>query len=210
MIHVVDAENICQYGPAMEQAHRLRHAVFVDEMGWEELRKPDGIEIDQYDDSRAVHMLYIDDGLVLGYQRLLPTTQPHLLSDLFQDLCDGDRPVGPHVWEWTRYCVCRPQRERGVGQSGVADALIAAIPEWSLPVGIGQMIIELDPIWLLRLIQLHFRVSPLGLPKRMSGGDVIAITVAFDQRTVARLAQVRGDNRPLIVPRRAADHRLLA
>ena len=72
MIHVVTAENIASYRDAMEQAYRLRHDVFVDELGWSDLKREDGREIDQFDDSRAVHMLCIEGDRVLGYQRLLP------------------------------------------------------------------------------------------------------------------------------------------
>ena len=35
------------------------------------LAKPDGREIDQFDNKHAVHMLYIEQGKVLGYQRML-------------------------------------------------------------------------------------------------------------------------------------------
>src|SRR6478735_2890963 len=95
MIHIVTAENIGAYQCEMEQAYRLRHNVFVDEMGWEDLRKPDGREIDQFDDGRALHMLYIEDDRVLGYQRMLPSMRPHLLTEVLPHLCEGDFPVGP-------------------------------------------------------------------------------------------------------------------
>ena len=50
IFNIVTAENIGAYQCEMEQAYRLRHNVFVDEMGWEDLRKPDGREIDQFDE----------------------------------------------------------------------------------------------------------------------------------------------------------------
>jgi hypothetical protein len=49
-------------------------------MGWHNLAKPDGRDVDQFDNKHAVHMLYIEHREVLGYQRLLPSTRPHLLS----------------------------------------------------------------------------------------------------------------------------------
>ncbi|HEX5506989.1 MAG TPA: acyl-homoserine-lactone synthase [Pseudolabrys sp.] len=193
MIHLVDAENIRDYRAEMDQAHCLRHQVFVEESKWEELRKPDGREIDQFDDGRALHMLYIRDGAVLGYQRMLPTTRPHLLSDVLPDLCEGERPVGPEVWEWTRYCVSRPHRERGRALSPIANSLLSGIVEWGLATGVSSIIIEMDPIWLLRLVQLYFRVTPLGLPRRYGPSDVVAVTAKFDSRTLARLREMRGD-----------------
>ena len=144
-------------------------------------------------------MLYIRDGAVLGYQRMLPTTHPHLLSDVLPDLCEGERPVGPEVWEWTCYCVSRPHRERGRALSPIANALLSGIVEWGLSTGVSTIIIEMDPIWLLRLVQLYFRVTPLGLPQRHGTSDVVAVTARFDSRTLARLREVRGDSRSVLV-----------
>ncbi len=198
MIHLVDAENIREYRAEMDQAYRLRHQVFVEESKWEELRKADGREIDQFDDGRALHMLYIRDGAVLGYQRMLPTTKPHLLSDVLPDLCEGERPVGPEVWEWTRYCVSRPHRERGRALSPIANSLLSGIVEWGLSTGVSTIIIEMDPIWLLRLVQLYFRVTPLGLPRRYGPSDVVAVAAKFDSRTLARLREMRGDTESVL------------
>jgi acyl-homoserine lactone synthase len=199
MIHIVTAENRDQFTEQLEQAYRLRHTVFVDEMKWEELRKPDGREIDQFDDERALHMLYVRDGIVLGYQRMLPTIRAHLLSDVMPELCDDDRPSGPDIWEWTRYCVARAHRERGRALSPIANALLSGIVEWGLQCGVNRIIIEMDPIWLLRLVQLHFRVTPLGLPKRIGGSDIVAVVAAFDERTLNRLREMRGDHSTVLV-----------
>lgn len=208
MITIVTAENQHLYQQEMEQAYRLRHAVFVDEMGWEDLRKPDAREIDGFDDGRALHMLYVQEGQVLGYQRMLPTTRPHLLSEVMPELCEGERPVGPHVWEWTRYCVARPHRERGRALSPIANALLSGIVEWGLENGVKSIIIEMDPIWLLRLVQLYFMVTPLGLPKRMGKGDVVAVVAAFDRRTLDRLREMRGDNRTVLAQEEQTQRRL--
>lgn len=192
MIEIVTPENQHLYSDAMEQAYRLRHRVFVDEMGWKDLRKQDGREIDQFDDGRAVHMLYMRDGTVLGYQRMLPSTQPHLLSQILPELCEDEPPVGPHIWEWTRYCVEPAHRERGRALSPVANALLSGIVEWGSASGVNTIIIEMNPIWLLRLVQLHFRVRPLGLPRTIDGQDVVAVTASFDRRTQSRLEEMRG------------------
>lgn len=199
MIHIVTAENFSHYKIELQQAFRLRHTVFVEEMGWEDLRKPDGLEIDEFDDQRALHMLYLEGETVLGYQRMLPSTQPHLLSEVLGVLCDGERPIGHHIWEWTRYSVAKPHRERGRILSPVANALLSGIVEWGLESGVSEIIIEMDPLWLLRLVQLHFRVTPLGIPKRIGNSDVVAVTAAFDRRTLTRLREMRGNDARVIV-----------
>lgn len=198
MIHIVTDENARFYRAEMRQAYLLRHAVFVDEMGWEDIRQPDAIERDQFDGPGAVHMLYLEEGRLLGYQRMLPTTGPHLLSDVMPQLCEGARPHGDHIWEWTRYCVPKEHRERGRKLSPVASALLSGIVEWGLPRGIDTIVIQMDPLWLLRLVQLHFQVTPLGFPHEMSGRDVIAVTARFNHGTLLRLQEVRGTDQPVI------------
>jgi len=207
MIHIVTPENQHRFTDAMEQAYRLRHRVFVDEMGWEDLRSPDGREVDQFDNEHAVHMLYMDGDRVLGYQRMLPTTRPHLLSEVLPQLCEVEPPVGPEVWEWTRYCVDSGHRERGRKLSPVANALLSGIVEWGLASGVSSIIIEMNPLWLLRLVQLHFRTTPLGLPQPIGSDDVVAVNASFDRRTLARLQEMRGDHgsvlaEPIEAPRR--------
>jgi acyl-homoserine lactone synthase len=198
MFHIVTAENRARYEAEMEQAWRLRHRVFVEEMGWADLKREDGREIDQFDDEHAVHMMYIVEGKVLGYQRMLPSTRPHLLSEVLPQLCEEERPVGPHIWEWTRYCVEPAHRERGRALSPVANALLSGIVEWGLSSGVSTIIIEMNPLWLLRLVQLHFRTVPLGLPQKVGGQDVLAVTASFDRRTLARLREMRGNDDPIL------------
>lgn len=209
-IHIVTAENIGSYASAMEQAYRLRHNVFVDEMGWEDLRRPDGREIDQFDDGRALHMLYLEGERLVGYQRMLPSTRPHLLTEVLPHLCDGDFPRGPHIWEWTRYCVTPEHRDRGRILSPAGNFLLSAIVEWGLQNGVSKIIIEMNPIWLLRLVQLHFMVTPLGIPKEAGKDSIVAVTAAFDRRTLARLHQTRGDDRPAIIEQPAIGRRARA
>lgn len=198
MIHIVTPENDYLYRDEMDQAYRLRHRVFVEERGWSDLAKPDGREIDQFDTKHAVHMLYIEHGEVLGYQRMLPTTRPHLLSDVMPELCMEERPVGAHIWEWTRYCVEPRARDKGLALGTVAAALGLGAVEWSLDCGIVKLIVEMGPEELLPLIQLHFHPIPLGLPRPVNGRDVIAVTLTYNGRTLERLHELRGNRRPAL------------
>jgi acyl-homoserine lactone synthase len=199
VIHIVTPENDYLYCDEMEQAYRLRHQVFVEELGWTDLAKPDGREIDQFDDKHAVHMLYVEQDKVLGYQRMLPSTRPHLLSELMPELCEGERPVGSHIWELTRHCVERRHREKtGRIASPTANALLSGMVEWCLQHGVSTVIVEIEPATLLRLVQLHFRPLPLGLPTRIAGRDTIAATLTFDWRTLARLREMRGNCRQVL------------
>jgi acyl-homoserine lactone synthase len=47
-------------------------------------------------------------------------------------------------------------------------------------------------------VQLYFRVTPLGLPRRYGPSDVVAVTAKFDSRTLARLREMRGDTNSVL------------
>ena len=95
MIYIATPENDSLYKDQMDQAYRLRQRVFLEQQGWAGLAYSDGCALDEFDNKNAVHMLYVDEGEVLGYQRLLPTTSPHLLSDVFPELCMGSLQLEP-------------------------------------------------------------------------------------------------------------------
>ena len=198
MIHLVTPENDYHYRAEMEQAYCLRHRVFVKEMGWRNLAKPDGREIDQFDNKHAVHMLYIEHGEVLGYQRLLPTTRPHLLSDIMPELCEVERPIGADIWEISRHCVAPGHRSGEHYASPVANALGAGLLEWALECGVSKFIIEIEPMGLLPLVQLHFQPLPLGLPHKINGREVLAVTLTFDWTTLERFREMRGNRRRVL------------
>ena len=43
----------------------------------------DGIERDAYDNPATIYLLALDDGRVVGGQRLYPTLLPHMMSEVF-------------------------------------------------------------------------------------------------------------------------------
>jgi len=109
MLKVVSGWETSQHATLMGRVHRFRHAIFVEEKGWQDLRRADGLERDQFDDVHALHQICSRGDDIVGYQRLLPTIRPHLLTDVLGDLCRRPPPRGP------------------VSSNGPASALRAAI-----------------------------------------------------------------------------------
>jgi acyl homoserine lactone synthase len=83
---------------------RYRHSVFVEQLGWQ-LETQDGHEIDQFDRPDTLYVVaQDDDGRVFGCARLLPTTRPYLLGEIFPQLLNGlPPPCVPDVWELSRF-----------------------------------------------------------------------------------------------------------
>ena len=83
---------------------RYRHRVFVEKLSWD-VPSQDGIEADQFDRPDTVYVVGRDDqGHVCGCARLLPTTRPYLLGEVFPQLLHGlAPPASPDVWELSRF-----------------------------------------------------------------------------------------------------------
>jgi acyl-homoserine lactone synthase len=182
----------------LEQAFRLRHRVFVEELGWQPLCRPDGREIDQFDDADSTHFLAICDDKVEGYFRSRPTAKPHLLADIHFQLCSRPYPRSLSVLEWTRYCVA-PARREGGAFGGVGSELIVAGMEWSLHRGIRDVVLEYHPAWIARFMGLGFKVHALGLPDEIEGEPVIAVHMQFDQKALERTRIARGVTDPVLL-----------
>lgn len=191
MVHVVDARNGHLYLDEFEQGYRLRHRVFVDERGWEALRRSDNRESDLFDDDHAVHFMVIRNRKVVGYCRLLPTTKPHLLRDVYPSLCEvGAVPVGSDIWEWTRYCVA-PEWRFGAAVSDVGTEIIIGVFEYCLLNGIARLSLQADPIWITRFTELGCVARPLGLPTVIDGETVVAFTITVNRKALKTACALR-------------------
>lgn len=91
----------------LEGMFRLRHEVFKERLDWE-VGSQGGKERDMFDDLDPVYIVCEDGGEVLGSWRLLPTTQPYMLKDVFPELLYGmPAPQAPDVWEISRFAVSK-------------------------------------------------------------------------------------------------------
>jgi acyl homoserine lactone synthase len=86
---------------------RLRHEVFKERLAWE-VGSQNGRERDMFDDLDPVYIVCEEDGDVLGSWRLLPTTKPYMLKDVFPELLYGmPAPEAHDVWEISRFAVSK-------------------------------------------------------------------------------------------------------
>jgi acyl-homoserine lactone synthase len=192
MIVIVKGNGESRHADISEQAWRLRHRIFVEELGWSALHRPDGREIDQFDHEEAIHHLCIRDGRVVGYQRLLPTTRPHLLTDVMPELCEGPPPTGPTIFEWTRNCVAPEWRDSATGVSQISFELTLGVVEWGLSHGIDTVTVAYEPQFLLRALQMQFLVRPLGFQRVLGSRKAVAVSMTFNERTLRTIQNAYG------------------
>jgi acyl-homoserine lactone synthase len=183
----------------LEAAFRLRHSVFVDELGWQDLRRVDGREIDGFDGPHAIYFLAIEKGEVVGHLRMLPTTRPHLLSTIHPHLCQREYQRGPHVWEWTRACVCRAYRAGAPFGRTLAELTLGAM-EWGLTNGVRDVVVEWHPVWVTRFLELGVDVKPLGMPIELDGQPIVAALLHYEEPALDRLRRLHGTPPGIVAP----------
>jgi acyl-homoserine lactone synthase len=191
MIYIVSGQDAARYPALMEEVYRLRHRVFVEELGWSDLASADRLEQDQFDGPDAVHHICVRDGKVAGYQRVLPTVKPHLLTDVFPELCEGPAPRGLDTYELSRYCVAPGYREGRRGVSSVGSELMAGGLEWALASGVNKIVVEGETIWVLRWLQLKFLVRPLGFETKIGNQRIVATLIEFNRSTLQAIREYR-------------------
>jgi len=196
-IHIVTPANRNLYEEVLEQSLRVRYSIFVRELGWAALQRPDDRDVDAYDQPDTVYILAIEGERVVGGQRLYPTTRPHLLSDVFPHLAHVKGiPTGPDIWEWTRYFVVKERRH------GRTDCrLLAAVQEFGLEEGISQLTAVVETWWLPRFHEAGFKVRPLGLPHLVQDKWSIAAAIDIRQDSLDRVRTLAGIKQPVLVRR---------
>ncbi len=174
-IHVVRDSNSHLYREQLNQYFRARHDVYVKERGWTELDRPDGREIDQFDTPSAVYLLAIDGGRVIGGHRLVPTSEPTLLSDVFPFLAMRGLLRRPDIYELSRIFVVRERR--GEISGGVESHILSGTMEYALAEDILQFTIVMETWWIPRLQEIGWNVKPLGIPVDIKGMLTVAVSV---------------------------------
>ena len=157
MIHVVTAENIASYRDAMEQAYRLRHDVFVDELGW--TRSQTG----RWPGDRSVrrqpcgsHALHRGRSCA----RLSAAVAIAASAPVCRTCCGicamTSFRSAPRSGSGRGTASLRAAAIAAGMLSPVGNLLLSSIVEWGLDNGVSKIIIEMNPIWLLRLVPAAF------------------------------------------------------
>lgn len=156
-----------------------RHQVFVERLGWE-LNSVNGLELDQFDRPDTVYVISRDEaGNVTGCGRLLPTTQPYLLGDVFPQLLNGmPPPADPEVWELSRFAAVdfNAHATSALGQfsSPLTAELLKSSIRCASELG-AKRLITVSPIGIERLLRrLGVHAHRAGPPMVVNGHPIFA------------------------------------
>lgn len=170
MFRIITPEIRDQHREVLQAMHEMRYRVVVCEWGWEIPGVIVGYESDQFDTDQTVYVIVRNDqGEVVASARMNPTTQPHMLSELFADCCDLQPwPVGADVWECSRFVTERSKFRDPLEDFEVRCRLGIGMTVHCLDRGIKRL------SWLTHqkfynLVQKVWKTEPLGLPRRDDG-----------------------------------------
>ena len=108
-----------------------------------------GRERDAFDDVNPLYLVSVDPVTeeYWGSLRLLPSTGPNMLRDVFPQLLDGEYIESATIWECSRICaVASPGQpvRNGSGVNYVLNELILGIGEVAVSAGLTQMAAVFD------------------------------------------------------------------
>lgn len=191
MIQLITQENYGAFAYDIGEMHRLRYRVFGKRLGWE-VQVSGDMEIDEFDSLHPAYLLYrAPNGQIQGCARLLPSTGPNMVRDVFPVLLDGgSAPASTTIWESSRFGLDLPDHAPK-GEHGVAKAtyeLFAGVLEFALSRALTDIVTVTD-VRLERILRrVGWPLRRIGKPRPL--GQTLAVA-GFLEVSVSALARIR-------------------
>jgi acyl homoserine lactone synthase len=116
-LKVIEGSDASYFPKEMDAMFRNRAETFSERLGWDVVVR-DGLERDRFDDENPLYLVSVDPhtGEYWGSLRLLPTTGPNMLRDIFAQLLVGDFIESATIWESSRICATTSPEQAGSWQ----------------------------------------------------------------------------------------------
>lgn len=198
MIDAITFETAHLLGDALPSMYRFRHRVFVERQNYD-VPHYRGMEWDQFDTPAAAYLLWRDDeSQVRGMFRLIPTTFPYMIKDVWPQLVNcGELPSHPDVWETSRFGVDRdlppPVRKRIFGE------LMCASTEYGLANGVREYVTLTAPaLFRSGIGNAGCAVTYLGARQKLVGLPVVVGEWGVSQDTLTKMRRYHGIDGPVL------------
>lgn len=206
LCHCVTPANRRFYTDQLDQMFRMRHDMFVDKLGWRELRREDRRDIDEYDTDDSVYLLVInDDDQVVASGRLNPPWARNQYEDggpLRTRFVMSEPPAGPRIWEGSRLLGGVPEKYGKAFAQATLGILLAGGQEFCVRRGITEVVSIFEAPAMSRLMSLGWQLKPLGLPTRYEtthgAGEAIAASWTTSPRYLALTREAFGIAGPVM------------
>lgn len=198
MIVVVNAENRSLFEVDLVRMYRQRKAVFVDQAGWK-IPVIGDMEMDAYDRDDTIYLLAKDraDGQLLASTRLITTTGPHLMCELFNVVDREKMPRGATVWEVSRFCTA-PEVQGRDQRHALLWEIICGVLETGLLYGVDEVVFAASRALLPLALHCGWEVRTLGRGLSVPHDEVTAVAAAITAAGLRQVRQLHGVSVPAI------------
>ncbi|WP_418113562.1 acyl-homoserine-lactone synthase [Vibrio scophthalmi] len=163
--------------------YNYRYEVFIDNLKWDVIEgygsDIERLEKDQFDTDETLYVIAREQESVVGCARLLPTSQPYLLKDVFPELLNGmQAPECDDVWELSRFTSfdCENKWQQTSTQFSAESTVILLRKTLEVAKSQGaRALVSVSPLAVERLLRReNFSSRRLGPPIRVGGQLLIA------------------------------------
>jgi N-acyl-L-homoserine lactone synthetase len=175
MLQVINGSNADLHSGLLRSFSMLRYDTFIRRLGWKLSSPLPGMELDEFDDERAVYLVAANQHAeVIAGARLLDTSHRSLLAELFPNLVCGYPPRDPRVFEVTRFVVDhRPERLSGT--RNICAKLLWGLQEYGTWAKLTHLVsvsyVGMEPI----LRRAGYRFDRMGGTLRIDGNEIVAL-----------------------------------
>lgn len=170
----------------LSEMARFRHQVFIKTLGWRSGAR-NGEEYDQFDHDDTVYVVAQDaQDTVNGCARLLPTSSPYLLREIFPQLLNGlPMPHDDDIWELSRFAAVDFNNETMSALNQFSSPLAVQLLRDSIACAKAygaKRLITVAPIGLERLVRrAGFHAHRAGPPTIVDGHPLFACWIDVER-----------------------------
>lgn len=194
MIELIAPRHQSEFASTIADMYRLRCRVFSDRLEWD-VHVREGMEIDQFDELGPIYLLCRADRSVHGCVRLLPSTGPTMLRDVFAQLLDGKAPPeDPRIWESSRFALDLPaggpRSDHGLAQA--TFELFVGMIEFGLAHSLVEIVTVTDVRIERILRRAQWPLRRLGTPQPIGSTLAVAGSLEVSFGALERVRQACG------------------
>jgi N-acyl-L-homoserine lactone synthetase len=195
MIRLIPGSHRADFPREIAQMHEIRKRTFCDRLRWQ-VKTLRSWEIDEFDALNPLYLLSMGpDDAVRGSLRLLPTTGPNMLADVFPELLpDTLRIESATIWESSRFSVdqeAASERSDNLLNTTTGELLIGIV-EVGLMAGLTEVVSVYDAMFARILKRANCAAELIGKPARL--GDIMGYAALFEisDRMLGNLRKAAG------------------
>ena len=205
MLKLIEGSYASFFPKEMDAMFRNRAQTFSERLGWDVIVE-NGYERDVFDDANPLYLVSVDPDTeqYWGSLRLLPTTGPNMLRDVFPYLLGEDQFVeSATIWESSRICAVAVEGQPERAKNGVNIALselLLGIGEVALIAGLTQIVSVFDARIFRVLKAASCNPQIIGRPQRIGGTMSYAGLFDVGERPLQAFRETLGVEDSVLAP----------